>query len=311
VPGNNSPFRDIQHAVAEGPALVGSPEQVIDKILSYHSLYNHDLQSISLPTTLPFEQQLQILERFALEVIPAVRASAPSTLWEARRPVRRQPGVRRGHRTDAAAAVTADHAFNRTDNAQCLRTLKAATHTETALEAFDAEWQDWHDGTRAPPCPLPRLPRCDPPALAHRNEATRLEGAPGTWSAETTSCVLSWNRARACRRWRGTQLRRAVELGPIEERGGINLVSGDTVIEVAKRGGEYIVRPRNPSNALLQEYQGTPAYTPNAAYAVAGTFVPFEAPRPTTVGAAVEGIQHVYEAPGEIRFKIAGRGAWR
>lgn len=33
VPGNNSPFRDIQHAVAEGPALVGSPEQVIDKIL--------------------------------------------------------------------------------------------------------------------------------------------------------------------------------------------------------------------------------------------------------------------------------------
>jgi alkanesulfonate monooxygenase SsuD/methylene tetrahydromethanopterin reductase-like flavin-dependent oxidoreductase (luciferase family) len=83
VPGNNSPFRDIEHAVAEGPALVGSPEQVIDKILSYYSLYGHDLQSISLPTTLPFEQQLEILERFAAEVIPAVRAAAPTTLWEA------------------------------------------------------------------------------------------------------------------------------------------------------------------------------------------------------------------------------------
>jgi uncharacterized protein (DUF1684 family) len=33
------------------------------------------------------------------------------------------------------------------------------------------------------------------------------------------------------------------------------------------------------AHGLLQDYQGTPAYTPNAAFAVAGTFVPFEAPR--------------------------------
>jgi uncharacterized protein (DUF1684 family) len=99
----------------------------------------------------------------------------------------------------------------------------------------------------------------------------------------------------------------ALEFGPIEERGGINLVSGDTVIEVAKRGGEYIVRPRNPEHGLLRDYQGTPAYSPDAAYAVRGTYVPFDAPRSTTVGAAVEGIQHVYEAPGEIRFKLAGQ----
>lgn len=57
TPGNNTPFRDIDHAVAEGPALVGSPQQVIDKILSYHESFGHDLQSISLPTTLPFEER--------------------------------------------------------------------------------------------------------------------------------------------------------------------------------------------------------------------------------------------------------------
>jgi hypothetical protein len=49
------------------------------------------LQSISLPTTLPFEQQLEILERFALEVIPAVRAAAPTTLWEAEDPYGNRP----------------------------------------------------------------------------------------------------------------------------------------------------------------------------------------------------------------------------
>jgi alkanesulfonate monooxygenase SsuD/methylene tetrahydromethanopterin reductase-like flavin-dependent oxidoreductase (luciferase family) len=117
VPGNNSPFRDIDHAVAEGPALVGSPEQVVDKILSYHELYGHDLQSISLPTTLPFEQQLEILERFALEVIPAVRASAPTTLWESADPFGGRPGFAGATQPDAAAAVTTDNDNHRSDNA--------------------------------------------------------------------------------------------------------------------------------------------------------------------------------------------------
>ncbi|UKA58470.1 LLM class flavin-dependent oxidoreductase [Arthrobacter sp. FW306-2-2C-D06B] len=113
VPGNNSPFRDIDHAVAEGPALVGSPEQVIDKILSYHSLYGHDLQSISLPTTLPFEQQLEILERFALEIIPAVRAAAPTTLWEPADLFGGRPEFAGATSPDAAGTITADHANHR------------------------------------------------------------------------------------------------------------------------------------------------------------------------------------------------------
>ena len=97
-----------------------------------------------------------------------------------------------------------------------------------------------------------------------------------------------------------------VVLGPIAERGGLNLVSGDTVIELAKRGGAYIVRPRHPGNALLADYRGTPAYVPSQAYSIQGIYAPFEAPRSTTVGAAVKGIQHVYQAPGQVRFRLAG-----
>jgi uncharacterized protein len=180
-----------------------------------------------------------------------------------------------------------------------------STHTETALEAFDEEWQEWHAAhERHRVHPHGFL------AVTHLHwltaEPTRLEGAPGTWSAADDVVRVDLELGESLLQ-DGVELSGSVELGPIAERGGMNLVSGDTVIEVAKRGGEYIVRPRNPENALLQEYQGTPAYTPNAAFAVAGTFVPFEAPRETTVGAAVEGIQHVYEAPGEIRFKLAGQ----
>ena len=105
VPGNNTPFRDIDHAVAEGPALVGSPQQVIDKILSYHALFRHQLQSISLPTTVPFEQQLDILERFATEVIPTVRREAPSTLWEQEDPYATRPAFAGAQTADAAAIV--------------------------------------------------------------------------------------------------------------------------------------------------------------------------------------------------------------
>ncbi|MCA4134986.1 LLM class flavin-dependent oxidoreductase [Arthrobacter sp. M4] len=115
VPGNNTPFRDIDHAVAEGPALVGSPGQVAEKILTYHELYGHDLQSISLPTTLPFGQQLDILERFAAEVIPVVRASAPTTLWEAADPYGGRPEAAGASEPDAAAVVDAanEHYRNR------------------------------------------------------------------------------------------------------------------------------------------------------------------------------------------------------
>jgi len=81
VPGNNTPFRDIDHAVAEGPALVGSPQQVVDKIGRFHERLGTDLQSVSLPTTLPLADQFATLERFAAEVVPVVRAAYPTTLW--------------------------------------------------------------------------------------------------------------------------------------------------------------------------------------------------------------------------------------
>lgn len=105
VPGNNTPFRDIDHAVAEGPALVGSPQQVIDKVLSYHDTYGHDLQSVSLPTTLPLEEQLRILERLATEVVPAVRQAAPTTLWSDEDPYGGRPAFAGRVVADAAGVV--------------------------------------------------------------------------------------------------------------------------------------------------------------------------------------------------------------
>ena len=60
--------------------------------------YGHDLQSVSLPTTLPFAEQLEVLERFATEVIPLVRHAAPTTLWGPEDPF--------GARTEGVAPIS-------------------------------------------------------------------------------------------------------------------------------------------------------------------------------------------------------------
>ncbi|MET8415280.1 LLM class flavin-dependent oxidoreductase [Streptomyces sp. NPDC005134] len=81
--GYNTPFRTIEEAIADGPQLIGSPQQIIDKILGWHEVYGHDLQSISVDAFgLSHQEQIETLERFTEEIAPVVRREAPSTLWD-------------------------------------------------------------------------------------------------------------------------------------------------------------------------------------------------------------------------------------
>jgi alkanesulfonate monooxygenase SsuD/methylene tetrahydromethanopterin reductase-like flavin-dependent oxidoreductase (luciferase family) len=107
TPGNEMTFRDIDHAIATGPVLVGSPQQIIDKIGYFHESFGHDLQSFSLPTMLPHEQQLEMLERLATEVIPVVRRELPTTLWTDQDPYGGRPAFAGRQTPDAAAVIEA------------------------------------------------------------------------------------------------------------------------------------------------------------------------------------------------------------
>jgi uncharacterized protein (DUF1684 family) len=93
----------------------------------------------------------------------------------------------------------------------------------------------------------------------------------------------------------------------LPEGGGVTAGWGDAAIEVAKRGGHDIVRPRHPANPLRVDYRGTPTYPPDPRWVVPGRYVPFEQPRPTTVGAVVDGLEHVYDAPGRVEFAVDGQ----
>jgi alkanesulfonate monooxygenase SsuD/methylene tetrahydromethanopterin reductase-like flavin-dependent oxidoreductase (luciferase family) len=74
-------FETIEDAVERGPALVGSPERVAEKILDYHGSFGHVLQSVSVNHLLAPAHQEDVLRRFAAEVAPLVRAEVTTDLW--------------------------------------------------------------------------------------------------------------------------------------------------------------------------------------------------------------------------------------
>ncbi|MFD0168124.1 LLM class flavin-dependent oxidoreductase [Streptomyces decoyicus] len=81
VPGNNTPFRSLDDAADHGPALVGSPARIADKILQQHAAYGHALQFFSVDSAgLPFPRKADVLRLTAAEVLPQLRHELPDAL---------------------------------------------------------------------------------------------------------------------------------------------------------------------------------------------------------------------------------------
>ncbi|MET1029941.1 LLM class flavin-dependent oxidoreductase [Domibacillus tundrae] len=69
---NQSPFQSLEDNFENGPVLVGSPEQIAEKILLYQQSFGHKFQSISVDGLEEAEQKEQII-RFAEEVMPLIK----------------------------------------------------------------------------------------------------------------------------------------------------------------------------------------------------------------------------------------------
>lgn len=138
------------------------------------------------------------------------------------------------------------------------------------------------------------------------DQSQRFADAPGSWLAgpDGVTVVVELGEELVVD---GKPIRGAHSFGHIPERGGINATSGDAVIEVAKRCGHYIVRPRHPEHSLRANFAGTPVFQPSQRWVLPGQYVKFGQPRPTTVGSVVDDLLHVYDAPGEVRFEFEGQ----
>ncbi|MCT2193600.1 LLM class flavin-dependent oxidoreductase [Paenibacillus sp. p3-SID1389] len=77
---NQSPFTSLKDMVERVPALIGSAEQIIVKILKYHEAFGHTVLGISVDGLSEAEQREQ-LHRFAEEVLPVLKREIPNPLY--------------------------------------------------------------------------------------------------------------------------------------------------------------------------------------------------------------------------------------
>ncbi|WP_243075479.1 DUF1684 domain-containing protein [Microbacterium sp. SS28] len=169
---------------------------------------------------------------------------------------------------------------------------------------FGREWEEWHRAHEAR--------RADPHGFLAVTglywlsaEPQRIPGLPGEWTTGAEGPVVDLAPDEALEVGDATVTGRHA-FGVIAERGGVTARFGGDLIEIAKRGGHDIVRPRHPEHPFLAAYAGTPTYVPNPRWRAKARYVPYAEPRPTEVGAAVDGLTHVYDAPGELEFTLGG-----
>jgi uncharacterized protein (DUF1684 family) len=177
--------------------------------------------------------------------------------------------------------------------------------TTTTTSTFAADWQAWHqehEARRADPHGFLAVTR-----IGWLNEtAQRFPDAPGAWRTGADGVAVSLDDGEELI-YQGQRLSGTHHFGALPERASIFAESGETVVEIAKRGGLDLIRPRNPHTELLENYHGTPAFEPDLRFAVIGRYVSFDQARPTTVGSVVEGLEHVYDAPGRVEFELDGQ----
>jgi uncharacterized protein (DUF1684 family) len=174
-----------------------------------------------------------------------------------------------------------------------------------ADEDFAADWDAWHkqheDRFAAPDGFL---------AITSINwlteTPTRFSDAPGAWAAGNSGVTVHLEAGEELT-LNGTRISGWHHLGQIPERGGLFPRDAGGVYEVAKRGGNDILRPRHPDTPLRTSFRGTPAYAPDPRWVIRGRYRPFGEPRDVVVGSVVEGLQHVYAAPGVVEFEVGGQ----
>ncbi|WP_328535801.1 DUF1684 domain-containing protein [Streptomyces sp. NBC_00344] len=179
-------------------------------------------------------------------------------------------------------------------------------HLGTDLDRaqFVQQWEQWHDEQeRHLTAPHGFLAVTSLRWLD--SEPARFPDAPGAWSSTDEGVVVHLDEGEELT-VDGTPVHGRHSFGILPERASVSAVTGDAVIEVAKRGGHDIVRRRHPDSKLLADHTRAPAYAPDPRWALPGRYLPFDEPRPVTVGAAVEGLQHVYDAPGQVEFELGG-----
>jgi uncharacterized protein (DUF1684 family) len=141
-------------------------------------------------------------------------------------------------------------------------------------------------------------------------EPSAVEGLPGLWSASPDGVVVTATAAdglvvravREPRRIDGT-----ITLHPVDGLPGTLIEAGDKIVEVARRTDTHALRVRDPEAVTRTAFTGVPTFPVDVRWLLHGRFEPYSEPRPITVGAVVDGLEHHLTAVGVVRFELDGQ----
>ena len=72
-------FHSVEDAIERSSALIGSPQQIIEKIQRYHAQMGHEVLSINSDSAgLTAKQHRASLELFQSDIAPVLRKAIPS-----------------------------------------------------------------------------------------------------------------------------------------------------------------------------------------------------------------------------------------
>ncbi|GAA3039754.1 DUF1684 domain-containing protein [Actinokineospora globicatena] len=171
-----------------------------------------------------------------------------------------------------------------------------------STDEFAAQWQAWKaERERGLADPVGWLALVSLDWLTE--EPTAYPGLPGLWWQDADAAYVDPAGGELAHG--GAAITEVTRFELVPSGAGTRVVAGSVEVEVARRGG-YLIRVHDPAAEVLAAFRGVPAYEPDPAWVLRGVYEPFDEPRPTTVGAVVAGLTHVYTAPGVIRFTVDG-----
>ncbi|HJP76332.1 MAG TPA: DUF1684 domain-containing protein [Pseudonocardiaceae bacterium] len=173
---------------------------------------------------------------------------------------------------------------------------------ETGERTFAADWQDWKtDREHGLAEPYGWLALVSLDWLSETPQ--RYGDLPGLWWQDADAAYL--DPAGGDLSYDGAPVTEVTRFELVNSGSGTRVAAGEVEIEIARRSG-YLIRVHDPKAAPRAEFHGVPSYAPDQDWVLTGRFEPFDEPRPTQVGAVVEGLGHVYMAPGIVRFTHDG-----
>ncbi len=134
--------------------------------------------------------------------------------------------------------------------------------------------------------------------------ARSYEGLPGTWRATGDGGVELTTSGDAA--LDGAPVEGTVRVEPVDGQPGVLVEVDERRVEVIRRTDSYALRVRDPEAITRTAFTGAPAFPVDERWVVEGRFEAYPQPRRLTVGAVVDGLQHVPTAVGVIRFALDG-----